>query len=704
MAGNNDLTFRIGIDNSDFDRGLKETQKKLAAAMAQFEQEKSLIKIRADIDIAGLDETTDKARILDIQEKALTATLELQRQKLQAAANAYELVATSQGEQAAASKKIELTMEKERLKVVQLEKDLEKLRHSATTIDATVKVDVDDSEIDNIKIDAPKVDIKADVDTSQVEKSIAKAETSVKASVDRLNRQQALIQLRGQVKLEGLDEAADNTEKLKLQEEALTAQIELQQEKISLLSRAYEDLARSQGENSNAAQIAAINLEKEQLAMARLQQQTEDLSKQTEIAIGVEWELLGLIEPAMKGIDALIAAGHTIPIPHAKAAAAAAVALSALVVGTKEATDELREENPAKILSDSFEELDFGDVEDDIEETFTEISKSATQTSQEISTAFEEATEDVSDDVEDMSEDYVDYLDDALSILQILVTETENLGDSLGVVNSQLPYMKTETGRIGAIALGVYKTFDELTKESIKFTETAVDGFKEVSKQANELYLSLSKTQELVSLIDLAGGDYDDWRDYIRGVQDAVIKGGADDPEVLALEMFKVDIQDEKGNLLALDEAWENIYQGYLRAKEAGQDLIEIAPQAKPPVCKIIDYSKFRYEMAKKEKESKKKQKNMQLKEVRLRTRIAENDFNVKLKKIRDFLEDGDKVQITVMFSGREMQHKDLGLAILEKVQAAVEDIAVVEGKLSSMGTRSFATLTPKKKDSKNKK
>ena len=117
-----------------------------------------------------------------------------------------------------------------------------------------------------------------------------------------------------------------------------------------------------------------------------------------------------------------------------------------------------------------------------------------------------------------------------------------------------------------------------------------------------------------------------------------------------------------------------------------------------------MDFSKFRYEMAKKEKESKKKQKNIQLKEVRLRTRIAENDFNVKLKKIRDFLEDGDKVQITVMFSGREMQHKDLGLAVLEKVQAAVEDIAVVEGKLSSMGTRSFATLTPKKKDSKNKK
>lgn len=571
MTGNNDLTFTIGLDNSDFDKGLKETQKKLSAAMAQFEQEKSLIKIRADIDIAGLDETADKAKILDIQEKALTDTLDIQRQKLQAAANAYELVAESQGVQAAASKKIELAMEKERLKVVQLEKDLEKLKQSATGIDTTVKVNVDDSEIDNIKIDAPKVDIKADVDTSQIEKGLSKAETSIKASVDKLSRQQALIQLRGQVQLEGLDEAAGSAEKLKLQEEALTAQIALQQEKISLLSNAYENLARSQGENSDAAQIAAINLEKERLAMERLQQQTQDLSKQTEIAIGVEWELLGLIEPAIKGIDALIAAGHTIPIPHAKAAAAAAVALSAIVVGTKEATEELRENNPAQILSDSFEDLDFGEVETDISDAFAEISDSATQTSQEIETAFEESAEKVSEEMESFSGSYADYLDDALSIIQILTAETENLGDSLGVVNSQLPYMKTETGRIAAIALGVYKTFDEMTKAVIDFSQTAVDGFKEVRKQANELYLSLSKAQEIAGLIDLAGGDYDDVRDYVRGVQDAVLKGAAYDPEVLAMEKYGVVIQDTKGKLLEFDAALENLYQGYLKAKEAGE-------------------------------------------------------------------------------------------------------------------------------------
>ncbi len=125
--------------------------------------------------------------------------------------------------------------------------------------------------------------------------------------------------------------------------------------------------------------------------------------------------------------------------------------------------------------------------------------------------------------------------------------------------------------------------------------------------------------------------------------------------------------------------------------------MIEISPQAKPPVCKIIDFSKFRYEIAKKEKEARKKQKNVQLKEVRLRTRIADHDLEVKLKRIRDFLEDGDKVQLTVMFSGREMQHKDLGLAVLEKVKEKVSDIATIEGRIASMGTRSFLTLNPKK-------
>ena len=140
------------------------------------------------------------------------------------------------------------------------------------------------------------------------------------------------------------------------------------------------------------------------------------------------------------------------------------------------------------------------------------------------------------------------------------------------------------------------------------------------------------------------------------------------------------------------------IAQALAKAQAAGKDLIEISPQANPPVCKILEFSKFRYDLSKKEKESRKKQKIVQLKEVRLRTRIAGHDLDVKTKKIKDFLEEGNKVQITVMFSGREMQHKDLGFNILEDIKNKFADIAVSEGKVSSMGTRSFLILSPKKK------
>lgn len=562
MAGNNDYTFVIGLDSSQFDSGLKETQRKLKAAMEQFEREKSLVKIRADIDIAGLDATADKTKILEIQEKALNDTLDLQRQKLQAASAAYNLIADSQGKQAAASQKLELTMEKERLKVVQLEKELEKLERSATDVEVDIKVD--DSGIDIPKIEVPDVEIK--VDTSGAKTEIRNAGKTIKSEIDKLSREQTLIQLRGQVQLEGLDEAASSAEKLKLQEEALTAQIDLQKEKIALLSKSYADLVQAQGQNSDAAQIMAMQLEKEQLAMLRLQQQTADLSKQQEIALGINWEMLGLIEPAIKGIDAMIAAGRTIPIPHAKVAAAAAVALSAIAVGTAEATEELHENNPAKILAD-----DFKDIEPDIAESFARISDDAERTSQDIRNNFEESTENVSSSLEETADSYADYFDDALSIIEILIADTENLGDALGVVNDRLPYFNTEMGRIAAIAVGLQKTFSELSESAIKFAQPAVDGFKEVQKQANELYLSLSKAQEIGSFINLSGGEYDDVRDYIRGIQDAVIKGGADDPEVLALEKYGVAIQDAKGHLLEFDEALENVYQGYLKAKEAGE-------------------------------------------------------------------------------------------------------------------------------------
>ena len=130
-------------------------------------------------------------------------------------------------------------------------------------------------------------------------------------------------------------------------------------------------------------------------------------------------------------------------------------------------------------------------------------------------------------------------------------------------------------------------------------------------------------------------------------------------------------------------------------------DLVEISPMAKPPVCKIINFSKFKYEMEKKEKEARKKQKNSKVKEVRIKPRIGEHDLDVKIKRAREFIEDGDKVQLTAMFSGREMQHKDLGVKIMDRIKDTLSDIAEPEGRASSMGTRMYLTLAPKKKTSK---
>jgi translation initiation factor IF-3 len=131
------------------------------------------------------------------------------------------------------------------------------------------------------------------------------------------------------------------------------------------------------------------------------------------------------------------------------------------------------------------------------------------------------------------------------------------------------------------------------------------------------------------------------------------------------------------------------------QAKEL--DLVEISPQANPPVCKIINFSKFKYEIDKKEKEAKKKQKISQVKEIRIRPRIGEHDLEVKIKHAREFIASGDKVQVTAMFSGREIQHKDLGIKIMDKIKESLSDVADPEGRTYSMGTRVFMTLAPKK-------
>ncbi|MBO5238936.1 MAG: translation initiation factor IF-3 [Lachnospiraceae bacterium] len=114
-------------------------------------------------------------------------------------------------------------------------------------------------------------------------------------------------------------------------------------------------------------------------------------------------------------------------------------------------------------------------------------------------------------------------------------------------------------------------------------------------------------------------------------------------------------------------------------AKEAELDLIKIAPTAKPPVCKIVDYGKYRYEQMRKEKEAKKKQKTVDVKEIRFSPNIDTNDLNTKVNQARKFLSKGDKVKVSIRFRGRELAHTEIGVDILNDFAAKLEDVAVVE-------------------------
>ena len=132
-------------------------------------------------------------------------------------------------------------------------------------------------------------------------------------------------------------------------------------------------------------------------------------------------------------------------------------------------------------------------------------------------------------------------------------------------------------------------------------------------------------------------------------------------------------------------------------AKEANLDLVKIAPTAKPPVCKIVDYGKYRYEQARREKEAKKKQKVTDVKEIRISPNIDENDLNTKANQARKFITKGDKVKITLRFRGREMAHMGSSKAILDTFYSKLEDVAVVEKPAKLEGRSMIMVLSEKR-------
>ncbi|MGB7930646.1 MAG: translation initiation factor IF-3 [Gammaproteobacteria bacterium] len=133
-------------------------------------------------------------------------------------------------------------------------------------------------------------------------------------------------------------------------------------------------------------------------------------------------------------------------------------------------------------------------------------------------------------------------------------------------------------------------------------------------------------------------------------------------------------------------------------AEDAKLDLVEIAPNGEPPVCRIMDYGKFRFEEGKKLQQAKKKQKQIQVKEIKFRPGTDIGDYRIKLRKLTEFLEEGDRVKVTLRFRGREMAHQELGLELLQRVKADLEELGVVEQEPRSEGRMMVMVMAPKKR------
>ena len=159
--------------------------------------------------------------------------------------------------------------------------------------------------------------------------------------------------------------------------------------------------------------------------------------------------------------------------------------------------------------------------------------------------------------------------------------------------------------------------------------------------------------------------------------------------EITSKEVRLVDENGEMVGVTSLREALD-------RAAEAGLDLVEIAATAVPPVCKILDFGKFKYEEQKKKNEARKKQKIIEIKEIKLRPTIDDHDYEVKRRAMIRFLEEGDKVKVTLRFRGRELAHQDLGMQVLVRVRADLEEVAKVEQVPRMEGRQMTMVIAPK--------
>lgn len=161
--------------------------------------------------------------------------------------------------------------------------------------------------------------------------------------------------------------------------------------------------------------------------------------------------------------------------------------------------------------------------------------------------------------------------------------------------------------------------------------------------------------------------------------------------EITASEVRLVGVDAEQLGIV-------KVYEALRMAEEADLDLVEIAPNAQPPVCRLMDYGKFKYQESKRQHEAKLKQKQVQVKEIKFRPGTDEGDYQIKLRNLIKFLEEGDKTKVTLRFRGREMAHQEIGMALLKRVEADLAEHGVVEQFPKMEGRQLVMMLAPKKK------
>jgi translation initiation factor IF-3 len=159
--------------------------------------------------------------------------------------------------------------------------------------------------------------------------------------------------------------------------------------------------------------------------------------------------------------------------------------------------------------------------------------------------------------------------------------------------------------------------------------------------------------------------------------------------EIRAQQVRLIDQDGEMQGVMSARDAW-------LRAQAVGLDLLEISPNAVPPVVKILDFGKYKYELQKKKNEAKKKQKVIEIKEIKVRPNIDENDYQVKMRAMKSFIEEGDKVKVTLRFRGREMAHQEIGVRVLERIKNEMDPMSKVEQMPRMENRQMVMVLTPR--------